>query len=55
MPRWLARAPEIERLLPGAMTAALRRRFGGDAALRGVDDAAREAYERRIRAAELVA
>lgn len=55
VPRWLGRVPEIERLFPVRLTAALRRRVGGDAALSGVDAAAREAYERSILDAELVA
>jgi len=53
VPRWLARSPELERLLPGPVTVALRRRFG-DAALHGVDHGARDTYERRAREAELV-
>jgi NAD(P)-dependent dehydrogenase (short-subunit alcohol dehydrogenase family) len=54
VPRWLGRSTDIERLLPNALTTAARRRFGGDAALHGVDAVAREAYESRVRDAELV-
>lgn len=55
VPSWLGRAPELERLLPPRITAALRRRVGGDAALNGIDRQGRAAYEQRVREAELVA
>lgn len=49
VPRWLGRAPELERLMPRALTAYVRRRLGGDAALHGVDAEARAAYEASVR------
>jgi hypothetical protein len=55
VPRWLGGAPDLERLLPAAARRALRRRFGGDVALHGVDHQARATYERNLRESELVA
>lgn len=54
VPGWLGRAPEAERLMPERVRTWLRARLGGDAALAGVDAGCRDAYERRIREAELV-
>jgi hypothetical protein len=54
VPRYLARSPELERLLPRGVRRRVRRRLGGDVALRP-DAVQRADYEGRIRTAELVA
>jgi NAD(P)-dependent dehydrogenase (short-subunit alcohol dehydrogenase family) len=54
VPGWMSKVPDIERLLPSKLITALRKRFGGDAALDSVDASARADYENRVRTSELV-